>query len=101
MTFFQDPRSEAFGWTLVHALWQLALLAALAAGLLASMRRAAANSRYLASLFVLLLMAAAPVITFVTLLPRTAAPLPAPQTLHITPAPAPAGAITAPLAAAP
>jgi beta-lactamase regulating signal transducer with metallopeptidase domain len=56
------------GWALLHSLWQAALLAALAAGLLALLRAASANLRYVLACATLALMFAAPIAT-VTLCP--------------------------------
>jgi GWxTD domain-containing protein len=56
---------ERLGWTLVHFLWQGAMIAALVFAAMAVLRRA--QSRYAVLCGALMLMAAAPVITFVSL----------------------------------
>ncbi len=52
------------GWTLVHFVWQGALIAAAAATLLALLKRAGPQERYLVCAVALALMAASPAITF-------------------------------------
>src|SRR5262245_62753835 len=61
------PTVEALGWTLVHFLWQGALVALMLALARVGLKRRTANLRYLASCAAMLLMLALPVITFVTL----------------------------------
>jgi hypothetical protein len=61
------PAVEALGWTLVHFLWQGALVALALALARVALKRRTANIRYLASCAAMLLMLALPVITFVTL----------------------------------
>ncbi len=61
------PAVEALGWTLVHFLWQGALVALTLALARVALKRRTANLRYLASCAAMLLMLALPVITFVTL----------------------------------
>jgi len=61
------PTVEALGWTLVHFLWQGALVAVMLAFARVALKRRTANLRYLASCAAMLLMLALPVITFVTL----------------------------------
>jgi beta-lactamase regulating signal transducer with metallopeptidase domain len=61
------PTVEALGWTLVHFLWQGALVALMLALARVALKRRTANLRYLASCAAMLLMLALPVITFVTL----------------------------------
>src|SRR4030095_4462931 len=58
---------ETLGWTLVHFLWQGALVALMLALARVALKRRTANLRYLASCAAMLLMLALPVITFVTL----------------------------------
>jgi beta-lactamase regulating signal transducer with metallopeptidase domain len=53
---------EALGWALLHFLWQGAALAALAAALMAALRRSAA--RYVIGVFTLAVMLLAPAATF-------------------------------------
>jgi bla regulator protein blaR1 len=61
------PTVEALGWTLVHFLWQGALVALTLALARVALKRRTANLRYLASCAAMLLMLALPVITFVAL----------------------------------
>jgi beta-lactamase regulating signal transducer with metallopeptidase domain len=61
------PTVEALGWTLVHFLWQGALVALMLALARVALKRRTANLRYLVSCGAMLLMLALPVITFVTL----------------------------------
>lgn len=56
----------ALGWALIHFLWQAAAMAALAAGLMRSCRQP--STRYLVGVVSLVLLLAAPLITFVILL---------------------------------
>ena len=53
------PATQALGWTLLHFLWQGALLAAVFAVVLSLMRNRAASSRYLVSCAGMVLMMAA------------------------------------------
>ncbi|HEY6403262.1 MAG TPA: M56 family metallopeptidase [Blastocatellia bacterium] len=62
------PTLEALCWTLVHFLWQGALVALMLGLARVALKRRTANLRYLASCAAMLLMLALPVITFVTLL---------------------------------
>ncbi len=80
-TFWNDPLVHRLGWTLVHFVWQGALLAAGYAAWRAAGRGRSANARYLAGCLTLLLMAAAPMATFLhlagnpgSLAPTTPAP---------------------------
>lgn len=56
--------AEAIGWTLIHFLWQGALIAGLLALVLWGLRKRSAGGRYVVGCLCLLLMAIAPVITF-------------------------------------
>ena len=53
------------GWTLVHSLWQLAVVAALVIPVLYLLRRATSQSRYVVACSGLVLMAMLPIVTFV------------------------------------
>jgi beta-lactamase regulating signal transducer with metallopeptidase domain len=55
---------ERLGWMLVHSLWQLAIVAVLAAVLLRSLRNRSARMRYAAAVAMLALMAIGPVVTW-------------------------------------
>lgn len=73
MSGFSPQTLHAVGWTLLHFLWQGAALAALFAALLVVIRNA--NVRYALGIATLVLMIAAPVVTFVQL-DRAASPVP-------------------------
>ena len=55
---------ERLGWTLVHSLWQLAVVAILAAVLLRLLRNRSARLRYAVAVAMLALMAIGPVATW-------------------------------------
>src|SRR3954468_24219751 len=69
MSFLQDVMSSAaverLGWTLVHFVWEGAAVALVLGVLLAAMRRRSARARYVASCMAMIVLAAAPVVTFV------------------------------------
>jgi beta-lactamase regulating signal transducer with metallopeptidase domain len=65
---------QALGWTLVHFLWQGALLAALLVAVREAVARRSASARYALSAGTLALMGVVPVATFVSLLTRAATP---------------------------
>lgn len=58
---------ENLGWTLLHSLWQIALIALVLFLLLRVLRRFSANARYLVSVFALAFAVILPVSTFVGL----------------------------------
>jgi beta-lactamase regulating signal transducer with metallopeptidase domain len=62
MTLFSLQTLHAIGWTLLHFVWQGAALAALLGALLMTSRNA--NVRYMFGIATLILMMAAPVVTF-------------------------------------
>src|SRR5437870_3623087 len=64
---FRQPFTMALGWTLVHFLWQGALIALLLGVANASLRRAGSNVRYVTACAALLLMLGAAVTTFLWL----------------------------------
>ncbi|HEV2489779.1 MAG TPA: M56 family metallopeptidase [Candidatus Acidoferrales bacterium] len=66
--WFSPAILHAFGWALVHFLWEGLALAALFAGLSAFCRTASA--RYLLGVATLAIMVAAPAITFTRLMPK-------------------------------
>lgn len=86
---WNDPVVHRLGWTLLHFVWQGALLAVAYAAVRAAWCGRRANARYLAGCLTLLLMAAAPVATFVHL-----AENPAP--LHLSNPPMPPAASWSP-----
>ncbi len=61
------------GWTLLHSLWEIALVTAVLALLLSALRRGSANMRYLTACGGLTVMAIVPIVTF-GLLPEPQAP---------------------------
>ncbi len=67
MDLLNEPMIERLGWTLVHFLWEGAVVAALFALTLLIMRKRSANARYVAGCMALLLLAAVPVATFIAL----------------------------------
>jgi beta-lactamase regulating signal transducer with metallopeptidase domain/HEAT repeat protein len=66
--------AERIGWTLLHSLWQFALLAALTAGVMEVLRRRSANLRYVVGCFALAAMLTTGIATF-CLLPTASAPV--------------------------
>lgn len=91
LPLWNDPVVQRLGWTLLHFVWQGALLAAAYAAMRALSRDRPANTRYVAGCLTLLLMAAAPVATFVQL-SESAAPQvqSAPAAPYVAPVPVPA-----------
>ena len=65
--FFMQSFAQGLGWTLLHFIWQGALVALLIASANFALRHATANARYLASCAGLLLMAILPILTFAIL----------------------------------
>jgi bla regulator protein BlaR1 len=61
------------GWTLLHSLWEIALLTAVLALLLSVLRRGSANVRYLTACGGLTVMAIVPMVTY-GVLPESRAP---------------------------
>src|SRR5688572_27343062 len=59
----RQPMAQALGWALLQFLWQGALIGVLTAGLLALLRRSAADVRYVVSTVALALMLTMPVVT--------------------------------------
>jgi beta-lactamase regulating signal transducer with metallopeptidase domain/HEAT repeat protein len=80
----EHPLVLRLGWALLHSLWQGAVLAALAAVALRLLRRRSAQARYLAGCAALLLLAGAPVATFL-LLPADSAAPPTPEQAGLPP----------------
>ena len=62
--WLQQPWLETLGWTLVHSLWELSLVAAIAVILLLVMRRQSAQLRYVVGYGLLMAMMAVPVGTY-------------------------------------
>ncbi|HEY7120113.1 MAG TPA: carboxypeptidase regulatory-like domain-containing protein, partial [Tepidisphaeraceae bacterium] len=94
---------ERVGWTLVHFVWEGALVALLLAGLLALLRRRSSSTRYVSACAALLVLAALPVVTFVLTPAREVAEV-APGPLLTPPSPkahTPARAQPIPLPATP
>lgn len=63
-TLFSQPFFQALGWTLIHFIWQGALVAMLFAGVNTLLRRRSANIRYAAACSAMLLMLILPLATF-------------------------------------
>src|SRR5215207_1792400 len=59
----REPVAQAIGWALIHFIWQGALIGALAAVALFTLRRSAADVRYVVAAIALALMATMPVVT--------------------------------------
>src|SRR6266568_3194266 len=62
-----QPLTHRLGWALVHSLWQGVLAAAVFGLLRTVLRRRSTQARYVAGCLVLLAVALAPVVTFLTL----------------------------------
>src|SRR4051812_7669783 len=67
--FWHNRWVETLGWTLVHSLWEFALVAVAVAFFMAMLRRSRANTRYLVACAGLMVMVALGVGTFARLLP--------------------------------
>jgi beta-lactamase regulating signal transducer with metallopeptidase domain len=63
-SMMEQPAVRAFGWTLVHFLWQAVAIAGLVALLLPGLRRASSHSHYLVLCAALMAMAVSPVVTW-------------------------------------
>ncbi len=83
----RTPIAKALGWTLVHSLWQGALIAALVAAGFLLLRPASARARYALACAGMLTMLAAFAVTLAILWPAPAAPivLPPPSALRAAP----------------
>jgi GWxTD domain-containing protein len=90
------PIAKALGWTLVHSLWEGALIAALVAAGFLVIRPASARSRYALACAGMLAMLIAFVVTLATLWPAPAAPIAIPISGALRAAPADAIAFPAP-----
>jgi beta-lactamase regulating signal transducer with metallopeptidase domain len=64
-TLLGKPAFQALGWTLIHFIWEGALVAILYASVSVLLRRSTANVRYAAACFAMLLMLIAPAATMV------------------------------------
>lgn len=71
----QHPWTQALAWSLIHFLWQGALLGVVAAGILFLLRGGRPATRYVAACLLLGLMALSPGATFLVLLPKGGAGL--------------------------
>ena len=107
--FLSEQTIERIGWMLVHFLWQGIAIGALMWCVLKALAKASSDVRYIVACAGLLLMAAAPVVTFVVTAPDaplavievpvevTYTPAPAAtETIGITPAPQPPASLPAP-----
>ena len=70
-----SPVTQALGWTLVHSVWQGALIGAAVAVLLVLLRRSSANLRYLVCCGGMALMMVAPPATLILILRSPFEPL--------------------------
>jgi len=66
-TLLDQPIFQALGWTLIHFIWQGALIALLYLSLSVLLRRFAANVRYTAACGAMLLMLLAPAVTMLSI----------------------------------
>lgn len=66
-TLLDQPIFQALGWTLIHFIWQGALIAFLYFSVSLLLRRSAANVRYAAACGALLLMLIAPAVTMLSI----------------------------------
>ncbi|MHC4400751.1 MAG: M56 family metallopeptidase, partial [Planctomycetota bacterium] len=64
MEVFSSEAAHRLGWTLLHSLWQLAAVGAIAAWLLAMLRGRSAGLRYVASCAGLVAMLTVPIVTY-------------------------------------
>ncbi len=86
---------QRLGWTLLHFIWQAAVVALLLVILLRLLRKSTANLRYILACLALALIVLLPVITI------RLVPVPVPQSAgHVEPAPAPAVLLTEEMPAA-
>ena len=65
MSVLDTPLAQALGWTLVHFIWQGALVAAVLGVVLVALRRHSAQARYLACCAGMAVMMLAPVVTLI------------------------------------
>jgi beta-lactamase regulating signal transducer with metallopeptidase domain/protein involved in polysaccharide export with SLBB domain len=79
MSWLQQAWLETLGWTLVHSLWELSLLAAVAAIALLMLRRQSAPLRYVVGYALLMGMMAVPVGTYAYFWARRVRVVPAPE----------------------
>ena len=70
--WFESREMQTLGWALIHSLWELTLLAAITATILALLRRRSAALRYLVSCAAMLAMVVAVCATYAYLLPPRA-----------------------------
>lgn len=75
-----DPWAQRLGWTLLHSLWQVTLIALLAKVIFVSLQRMSAQARYLVGVMCLGLTLVLPVVTW-SLVTITTEPTPAGLTL--------------------
>ena len=97
----RTPIAKALGWTLVHSLWQGAIIAALVAAGFLLLRPASARARYALACAGMLAMLAAFAVTLAILWPAPVAPIAIPVHNALRAAPSGAIAFPAPPAAPP
>ena len=81
-----EPFGQTLGWTLLHFVWQGALVALLLALALHLLRRHTAQTRYAVACGALLLLLALPVVTLGVLMPETSASSVVQEALSMKPA---------------
>ncbi|MCF0071743.1 M48 family metalloprotease [Dyadobacter sp. CY261] len=85
MKFFVNllpgPAVSAFGWTLIHSIWQGTLLMLIGVAAFYFLRKKSANTRYLAGVGFLFAQVLASVATFIYYYPKTAAAVSTAQSL--------------------
>jgi beta-lactamase regulating signal transducer with metallopeptidase domain len=64
-TIDTHPVSQILGWTLIHFIWQAALIALVLGWVLAALRNRSANARYVACCGAMALMMLVPTVTFI------------------------------------
>ncbi len=69
------PAAEALSWTLLHFIWQGAVIAAVLAAVLRLQAKSTADARYLSCCAGMALMMAAPLVTFLLIIRAPAAPI--------------------------
>ncbi len=77
---------QLWGWTLLHSLWQMAIVAVLAAVVLRCLHRRSANLRYVVACVALAAMFLSPLMTYF-LVPRAAGPVSVLASTPTTPSP--------------
>ncbi len=85
MNWLQQPWLETLGWTLLHSLWELSAIAAIAFLALLIVRRHSSHLRYAIAYALLVLMMATTLGTYAYLWSHRPYPIPLPTSANITP----------------